>query len=52
MKWYGYLSHSHTNNNLPDFSFVSLTYESETNVELHIQLKLTNILKFKQHFKI
>jgi len=34
----------HTNNNLPDFPFVSLTSESETRVELHPQL--TNILKF------
>jgi len=40
----------HTNNNLPDFSFVSLSSESETSVELHPQL--TNIMKFKQHFKI
>ena len=32
-----------TNNHLPDFSFISLTSESETNVELHPELKLTNI---------
>jgi len=31
------------NNHLPDFSFISLTSESETNVELHPELKLTNI---------
>jgi len=40
-----------TNNHLPDFSFVSLIWsESETNVELHPKLKLTYILKFKQHY--
>jgi len=39
-----------TNNHLPDFSFISLTSESETNVELHPKLILTNILKFKQHY--
>ena len=41
MEWNGvdiYL----TNNHLPDFSFISLTSESETNVELHPKLKLTN----------
>jgi len=31
-----------TNNHLPDFSFISLTSESETNVELHPELKFTN----------
>jgi len=31
------------NNHFPDFSFISLTSESETNVELHPELKLTNI---------
>ena len=35
-----------TNNHLPDFSFISLISESETNVELHPKLKLKNILKF------
>ena len=40
-----------TNNHLPDFSFISLIWsESETDVELHPKLKLTNILKFKQHY--
>jgi len=31
------------NNYLPGFSFINLTSESETNVELHPKLKLTNI---------
>jgi len=31
-----------TDNHLPDFSFISLTSESETNVELHPKLKFTN----------
>ena len=31
------------NNYLPGFSFINLTSESETNVELHPELKLTNI---------
>ena len=42
-----------TNNHLPDFSFISLISESETNetiVELHPKLKLINILKLKQDF--
>jgi len=40
-----------TNNHLPDFSFITLTRsESETNVELHPKLQLTNILIFKQHY--
>jgi len=39
-----------TNNHLPDFSFISLISESETNVEVHPKLKLKNILKFKQHY--
>jgi len=39
-----------TNNHLPDFSFLSLISESETNVELHPKLKLTNILNFNQKF--
>ena len=39
------------NNHLPDFSFISLTSESETNVELHPKLKLTNI-NYARYFKI
>jgi len=39
-----------TSNHLPDFYFISLISESETNVKLHPKLKLTNILKFKQHY--
>jgi len=31
-----------THNHLPDFFFISLTSESETNVELHPKLKCTN----------
>jgi len=34
--------------NLPDFSFISLTPESENNVELHPKRKRTYIYKFKQ----
>jgi len=37
-----------TSNHLPDFYFISLISESETNVKLHPKLKLTNILKFKR----
>jgi len=40
-----------TNNHLPDFCLISNIFGSETNVELHPELKLTNILKFRQHFK-
>jgi len=42
-----------TNSHLPDFSFIGLSLicsESETNVELHPKLKLTNILRFKEHY--
>jgi len=40
-----------TNNHLPKFSFISLIWsESETNVELHPKLKMTIILKFKEHY--
>jgi len=38
-----------TNNHLPDFFFISLTSESETNDELYPQLKLTNILYSQQY---
>jgi len=40
-----------TNNHLPDFSFISLIgSEYQTIVELLPKLKLTNTLKFKQHY--
>jgi len=39
-----------SNNHLPDFCFINLVSESETDVELHPKLKLINILKYKQHF--
>ena len=39
------------NNHLPDFSFISLTSESETYVELYPKLKLTNINLSKIFFK-
>jgi len=39
------------NNYLPGFSFISLTSESETNVDLHQKLKLTDI-NLSRYFKI
>jgi len=40
-----------TNNHLPNISCISLIWsESETNVELHPKLKLTTVLKFKEHY--
>ena len=41
MEWNG-MDICFNNNHLPDFSFISLTSESETNVKLHPELKLTN----------
>ena len=51
MEWNGY---SLTDNHLPDFSFIPLISLSKTNVELHpkLKLKLTNVLKFKQHYLV
>jgi len=50
MEWIG-MDICLTDNHLTDFSFISLIWsESETSVKLHPKLKLTNILKFIQHY--